>query len=129
MEELFSHSKEKIFLEPIDKYFEEKNDNNYYKLEKNDSNDKDLDFQKLDYELCQSLNLLDENDNSSEFESEELTYSQKPVLKKNKKLLINNFLIINNENINKAKINTVKKYYWLANKNSLFYLFNNKNYY
>ena len=129
MEELFSHSKEKIFLEPIDKYFEEKNDNNYYKLEKNDSNDKDLDFQKLDDELCQSLNLLDENDNSSEFESEELTYSQKPVLKKNKKLLINNFLIINNENINKAKINTVKKYYWLANKNSLFYLFNNKNYY
>ena len=129
MEELFSHSKEKIFLEPIDKYFEEKNDNNYYKLEKNDSNDKDLDFQKLDDELCQSLNLLDENDNSSEFESEELAYSQKPVLKKNKKLLINNFLIINNENINKAKINTVKKYYWLANKNSLFYLFNNKNYY
>ena len=129
MEELFSHSKEKIFLEPIDKYFEERKDNNYYKLEKNDSNDKDLDFQKLDDELCQSLNLLDENDNSSEFESEELTYSQKPVLKKNKKLLINNFLIINNENINKAKINTVKKYYWLANKNSLFYLFNNKNYY
>ena len=128
LDEIFSHSKEKIFLEPIDKYFEEELDNNDYKLEKIDFNDKDLDFQKLDDELCQSLN-LDENDYSTEVESEESTYIQQPTFKKNKKLMINNFLVINKENINQAKINIINKYYWLAQNSSQFTQFNNKNYY
>ena len=43
--------------------------------------------------------------------------------------MINNFLVINKENINQAKINIINKYYWLAQNSYQFAQFNNKNYY
>ena len=70
------------------------------------------------------MNLLDESDNSTEVESDESILTQKPILRNNKKLLVNNFLIINKKNINQAKIDTINKYYEFANK---YLIFNNCN--
>ena len=38
---------------------------------------------------------------------------------KNKKLLLSNFMNINKENINEAKINTKNKYIWLIKNNTI----------
>ena len=113
-------SKEKIFLEPIDKYFEDESEfSKNLNIDKIDSDKKDLDFQKLDEELCQSLNLLDENEYSTEVESEECLSSLKPVASKRNKILLKDFLIINKENIIRAKMNTINKYISLAQNKGL----------
>lgn len=122
-------SKEKIFLEPIDKYFEDESEfNDSLKIDKIDFDEKDLDFQKLDEELCQSLNLLDENEYSTEVESEECLSPLKPVAAKRKKILLKDFLNINKENIIRAKMYTVNKYISLAQNNGLISNFQNNNY-
>ena len=122
-------SKEKIFLEPIDKYFEDESEfNDSLKIDKIDFDEKDLDFQKLDEELCQSLNLLDENEYSTEVESEECLSSLKPVATKRKKILLKDFLNINKENIIRAKMYTVNKYISLAQNNGLISNFQNNNF-
>jgi hypothetical protein len=122
-------SKEKIFLEPIDKYFEDESKfNDSLKIDKIDFDEKDLDFQKLDEELCQSLNLLDENEYSTEVESEECLSSLKPVAAKRKKLLLKDILNINKENIIRAKMNTINKYISLAQNNGLISNLQNNNF-
>ena len=122
-------SKEKIFLEPIDKYFEDESEfNDSLKIDKIDFDEKDLDFQKLDEELCQSLNLLDENEYSTEVESEECLSSLKPVAAKRKKLLLKDILNINKENIIRAKMNTINKYISLAQNNGLISNLQNNNF-
>ena len=103
--------------------------NNEFISDKDYSKDIDLDFKKLDEELCQSLNLLDENDNSTEVDSEEFISTTKPLLKKNKKFLVNNFLIINEDNINRTKIDVINKYYLLAYRQILYKQLNNNLYY
>ena len=75
------------------------------------------------------MTLLDKNDNSTEVKSDESLLTQKPILRNNKKLLVNNFLIINKKNINQAKIDTINKYYELANKYLIFNIFNKKSKY
>ena len=122
-------SKEKIFLEPIDKYFEDESEfNNCLKIDKIDFDEKDIDFQKLDEELCQSLNLLDENEYSTEVESEECLSSLKPAVAKRKKLLLKDFLNINKESLIRAKVNTINKYISLAQNNGLISNLQNNNF-
>ena len=110
---MLSRSEEKIFLEPIDQYFEEEFNLNNFKFEKIDNKYKEEDMKKLDKELIKSLNLLEDNDNSTEMDSEE------SLIDKNKKLLLSNYIYINKENIEKAIINTKNKYIWLIKKEYL----------
>ena len=109
LEEIFSKYKEKIFIEPIDRYFEEESDKSY-DIEEN--------FKKFD-ELYLSLHLFDDNDNSTEIDSEESIPTIKPDNKKFKKLLINDILYVNKDNINQTKINVINKYYWLLKKKKI----------
>ena len=79
LEELISLSKEKIFLEPIDQYFEESND-----IEDIPNTENEPELKKLDDELSKCL-FLDENDEAStSIESED--NSNKNI--KNKKIKI-----------------------------------------
>ena len=117
LEEIFSKYKEKIFIEPIDRYCEEESDKNY-DSEINESYDIEEDFNKFD-ELYLSLHLFDDNDISTEIDSEESIPTIKPVNKKFKKLLINDILYVNKDNINQTKINVINKYYWLLKKKKI----------
>ena len=118
MEEILSKYKEKIFIEPIDRYFEEESDKNY-DSGINEGYDTEEDFKKFDEELCVSLHLFDDNDISTEIDSEESVPTIRPVNKKFKKLLINDCLYVNKDNINQTKINVINKYYWLVKKKKI----------
>ena len=110
LEELISFSKEKIFLEPIDQYFEGESNS------EENNQEGEIYLKKLDDELSKCL-LLDNNDDmSTSMESEDIN-SQKITVKKIK---LSDILYIDKENINKIRNDVMNKYYWIIqNKNHI----------
>ena len=106
-----SFSKEKIFLEPIDQYFEEESNN----IENNQ--DEEVDFTKLDDELSKCL-LLDNNDEiSTSMESEEIINTSNKI-PKTKVIKLTEHLYLSQEIMNKFRNDIIKEYYWIIqNKN------------
>ena len=112
--EMLTNSNEKIFLEAIDQFFEQDSPIGYIE---NGDLDSDIEIEKMNDKFCDSLDEdnCDANfnnitkDNSTEFESEEASSQSNSILGK-KKLFMNNFLIINPENINKTKNKVLKDY-------------------
>ena len=112
LEELISSTKEKIFLEPIDQYFEEESNN----IENNQ--DEEVDFTKLDDEFSKCLLLDNNEDISTSVESDEFINSTNKTLAKGKIFKFTDILILNKENINKTRNEIMNKYYWIIqNKN------------
>ena len=112
--EMLTNSNEKIFLEAIDQFFEQDSPIDYIE---NGDLDSDIEIEKMNDKFCDSLDEDDcganfnniTKDNSTEFESEEASSQSNSILGK-KKLFMNNFLIINPENINKTKNKVLKDY-------------------
>ena len=111
-EELLSFSKEKIFLEPIDQYFEEESNN-----DEEDIKEGEVDLKKLDDELSKCL-LLDNNDEiSTSMESEEIINTSNKIPKP-KVIKLTEHLYYSQENINKFRNEIIQEYYWIIqNKN------------
>ena len=112
VEEFMSFSKDKIFLEPIDQYFEEESNNEECIQEG------EVDLKKLDDELSKCL-LLDNNDEvSTSMESEEMNKLNNENFNKVRIIKMSDFLIISQEKINKCIKDTINEYYWIIqNKN------------
>ena len=117
--EMLSNSNEKIFLEAIDQFFEQESPIDY--VENEDSYTSDIEIEKMNDKFCDSLDEEDDNDCrinmsntnkniSIEYDSEEI-YSQNNYLPPKKKLFMNDFLIINQENIYKTKNQLLNDYY------------------
>lgn len=114
--EMLSNSDEKIFLEAIDQFFE--TDSSANNIENSDFYTSDVEIGKMNDKFCDSLDGWEcranssnaTKDNSTEFESEE-NCSQYNFFFPKKKLFILDYLIINPENINKAKAQVLKEYY------------------
>ncbi len=112
--EMLTNSNEKIFLEAIDQFFEQDSPINY--IESPDL-DLDIEIEKMNDKFCDSLDEGDcganldniTKDNSTEFDSEDASSHSNSILGK-KKLFMNNFLIINQENIYNAKNKVLKDY-------------------
>ena len=102
-----SFSKEKIFLEPIDQYFEEES-NNEENLQEGE-----IYLQKMDDELSKVLLLNDNDDISTSMESEEIINASNKIPPKAKKLKLSDFLDLRPETIAKSRNNTINKYYWI----------------
>ena len=113
--EMLSNSEEKIFLEAIDQFFEQEMPINC--IENSDFDCSFIEIEKMNDKFCDSL---DEDscgancnsitkDNSTEFDSEDAS-SQGNIILPTKKLFMNNFLIINQENIYKTKNKVLKDY-------------------
>ena len=102
-----SFSKEQIFLEPIDQYFEEESNN------EEDIQEGEVDLKKLDDELSKCL-LLDNNEEiSTSVESEEIINSTNKMPPKVKKIKLGDYLDLSLENITRSRYNTISKYYWI----------------
>ena len=106
--EMLLNSDEKIFLEAIDQFFEEESSINY--IENGDFDNFDLEIEKMndkfydsldEDDCCAKINNLSK-DISTEFDSED-ALSQSSIFCPKKKLFMHDLLIINQENINKAK--------------------------
>ena len=112
-EELLSFSKEKIFLEPIDQYFEEESNN-----DEEDIKEGEVDLKKLDDELSKCL-LLDNNDEiSTSMESEEINNNANKIQPKIKIIKLSDYFDLRPETIAKSRNDTINKYYWIIqNKN------------
>ena len=110
LEELISFSKEKIFLEPIDQYFEEESNS------EDNNQEGEIYLKKLDDELSKCL-LLDNNDDiSTSMESDDL--NSKKSSQAVKKIKLSDILYIDKESINKTRNDIMNKYYWIIqNKN------------
>lgn len=112
--EMLTNYNEKIFLEAIDQFFEQDSPIDYIE---NGDLDSDIEIEKMNDKFCDSLDEDDccanfnniTKDNSTEFDSEEASSQSNSILGK-KKLFMNNFLIINPENINKTKNQVLKDY-------------------
>ena len=113
--EMLSNSDEKIFLEAIDQFFEQESSINY--IDNSDFDRSEIEIEKMNDKFCDSLDEDDcmananntTKDNSTEYDFEEAT-SQGSIILPKKKLFINNFLIINQENIYKTKNKVLKDY-------------------
>ena len=114
--ELLSNSSSKIFLEAIDQIFDQENP--VTQVENPDSSNFDPEMEKMYDKFCDSL---DEDmmqahgqslikDYSTEFDSEENSLHGSLLMPK-KKLYVHDFLIINQENINKNRNEVLKEYY------------------
>ena len=114
--EMLLNSDEKIFLEAIDQFFEQESSINY--IEKEDFDNFDLEIEKMNEKIYDSLDEDDccgkvnnlSKDISREFDSEDAS-SQCSIFFPKKKLFIQDLLIINQENINKAKNQVLQEYY------------------
>ena len=114
--EMLLNSDEKIFLEAIDQFFEQESSINY--IEKEDFDNFDLEIEKMNEKIYDSLDEDDccakinnlSKDISTEFDSEDAS-SQCSIFFPKKKLFIQDLLIINQENINKAKNQVLQEYY------------------
>ena len=117
--EMLSNSNETIFLEAIDQFFEQESPINY--VENEDSVISDIEIEKMNDKFCDSLDEEDDSDCrgninstnkdiSTEYESEE-TSSHNNYFPPKKKLFINDFLIINQENIYQTKNQLLNDYY------------------
>ena len=113
--EMLSNSSSKIFLEAIDQIFDQENP--VSNVENPDSNDFDPEMKKMYDKFCDSL---DEDligncgqslikDISTEFDSEEYS-SHGSLLLPKKKLYVHDFLIVNQEKINKTRNAVLKEY-------------------
>jgi hypothetical protein len=107
--EMLANSNEKIFLEAIDQFFEEESPINY--IENEDFDTSDIEIEKMNDRFCDSLDEDEDDcralnntnkDISTEFDSEEAS-THYNIFPAKKKLLMNDFLIINQENIYKTK--------------------------
>ena len=106
--EVFSNSSSKIFLEAIDQIFDQENP--VSQVENPDSSNFDPEMEKMYDKFCDSLDgdLKDMHgqslikDYSTEFDSEENSLYGSLLLPK-KKIFTHDFLIINQENINKTR--------------------------
>ena len=113
--EMLSNSDEKIFLEAIDQCFEQEMPINC--PENSDFDCSEVEIEKMSDKFCDSLDGDDfrancnniTKDNSSEFDSEDAFYKGNIIFPK-KKLFMNNFLIINPENIYKTKNKVLMDY-------------------
>ena len=114
--ELLSNSSSKIFLEAIDQIFDQENP--VSQVENPDFSKFDPEMEKMYDKFCDSL---DEDmmqahgqslikDYSTEFDSEENSLHGSLLMPK-KKLYVHDFLIINQENINKNRTEVLKEYY------------------
>ena len=113
--EMLSNSSSKIFLEAIDQIFDQENP--VSNVENPDSNDFDPEMKKMYDKFCDSL---DEDligncghslikDISTEIDSEEYS-SHGSLLLPKKKLYVHDFLIVNQEKINKTRNAVLKEY-------------------
>ena len=107
LEELISQSKEKIFLEPIDQYFEEESNN------EENLQDEEIYLQKMDDELSKVLLLNDYDDISTSMESEDNINTSNKSSEAGKKFQISDFIIINQEKIDKTRNDIINHYYWI----------------
>ena len=85
LEELISFSKEKIFLEPIDQYFEEESNN------EDNAQEGEVYLQKMDDELSKVLLLNDNDEISTSMDSEDnnnLLNKTSNIVKKIKMILL-----------------------------------------
>ena len=113
--EVFSNSSSKIFLEAIDQIFDQENP--VSQVENPDSSNFDPEMEKMYDKFCDSLDgdLKDMHgqslikDYSTEFDSEENSLYGSLLLPK-KKIFTHDFLIINQENINKTRNLVLKEY-------------------
>ena len=112
--EMLAHSDEKIFLEAIDQFFEPDSSIDY--SEKDDFSDYNLEFKKMsdkfynsfdEEDCCSNLHNVTK-DTSTEIDSEEFQSCNNNLAKK--KLFLHDFLIINQENINKTKCKVFQDY-------------------
>jgi hypothetical protein len=112
--EMLARSDEKIFLEAIDQFFEQDSSIDY--SEKDDFSDINLEIKKMNDKFYHSLEEEDccsnlqnvTKDTSTEMDSEEFQQNINVVPKK--KLFLHDFLIINQENINKTKCKVFQDY-------------------
>ena len=102
-----SFSKEKIFLEPIDQYFEEESNN------EENIQEGEVDLKKLDDELSKCLLLDNDEEISTSMESEEIINASNKIPPKAKKLKLGDILDLRPETIAKSRNNTINKYYWI----------------
>ena len=107
LDELISLSKEKIFLEPIDQYFEEESNN------EENIQDEEIYLQKMDDELSKVLLLNDYDDISTSMESEDNINTSNKSSEAGKKFKISDFIIINQEKIDKTRNDIINHYYWI----------------
>ena len=113
--ELLSNSSSKIFLEAIDQIFDQENP--VSQVENPDFSKFDPEMEKMYDKFCDSLDgdLIGTHgqslikDYSTEFDSEENSLHGSLLLPK-KKLFVHEFLIINQENINKTRNKVLKEY-------------------
>ena len=102
-----SFSKEKIFLEPIDQYFEEESNNN------EEIQEGEVDLKKLDDELSKCLPLDTNEEISTSMESDEMLNTVNKLASKVRIIKVNDFLKISQDNINRTKNDIINKYYWI----------------
>ena len=107
LDELISLSKEKIFLEPIDQYFEDESNN------EENLTEGEVYLQKMDDELSKALLLNDNDDISTSMESEDNTNISNKSSESVKKMKVSDFIIINKEKIDKTRKDIINDYYWI----------------
>ena len=107
LEELISQSKEKIFLEPIDQYFEDESNN------EENLTEGEVYLQKMDDELSKALLLNDNDDISTSMESEDNININNKSSESVKKMKVSDFIIINKEKIDKTRKDIINDYYWI----------------
>ena len=107
LEELISLSKEKIFLEPIDQYFEDESNN------EENIQEEEVYLQKMDDELSKALLLNDNDDISTSMESEDNINISNKSSEAVKKIKVSDFIIINQEKIDKTRNDIINQYYWI----------------
>ena len=107
LDELISLSKEKIFLEPIDQYFEDESNN------EENLTEGEVYLQKMDDELSKALLLNDNDDISTSMESEDNTNISNKSSESIKKMKVSDFIIINKEKIDKTRKDIINDYYWI----------------
>ena len=107
LEELISLSKEKIFLEPIDQYFEEESNN------EDNAQEGEVYLKQMDDELSKVLLLNDNDEISTSMDSEDNINLLNKTSQIIKKLKPSDFLIINQEKIEKTRNEIINDYYWI----------------
>ena len=107
LDELISLSKEKIFLEPIDQYFEDESNN------EENTQEEEVYLQKMDDELSKALLLNDNDDISTSMESEDNINISNKSSESVKKMKVSDFIIINKEKIDKTRKDIINDYYWI----------------
>ena len=107
LDELISLSKEKIFLEPIDQYFEEESNN------EDNAQEGEVYLQKMDDELSKVLLLNDNDEISTSMDSEDNNNLLNKTSNIVKKIKPSEFLIIDQEKIEKTRNDVINNYYWI----------------